>query len=324
MKALTFSEFGSADVMQLIDVADPKPQANEILIKNHAIGLNYADIYRRQGHYHLVGKPPYMAGYEGAGIVVESLSGQFKVGDLVAYADVPLANAEYTVVPETHAIPVPSDIGLKTSAALLLQGLTAQYLMEDSHKVQAGETVLIHAAAGGVGQLLTQMCHAAGAHVIGLTRNPDKLSIIKSCHASHAIELNDHWQEQVMALTQGQGVDVAYDSVGRTLKDSFAVTREGGHVVFYGMSAGDPDLVDPRMLMDTSKTLTGGDLWYHLNSQEARLERAASLFDRIRRGQLQLTQPVEFKLSQGKEAHQYLESGASASKVLLIPDAVAD
>ena len=132
--------------------------------------------------------------------------------------------------------------------------------------------------------------------------------------------LNQDWPQQVLQLTAGHGVDVTFDSVGSTLKQSFEVTREGGHVVFYGMSGGDPEPVDPRYLMDTSKTLTGGDLWHFLNSHQSRLDRSHNLFDQIRNEHIKLREPVKFLLSDGRTAHEYLESGNSASKVLLIPE----
>ncbi len=319
MKALTFSSFGPASVLEYTEVDKPQIQAGEVLVQNKAIGLNYADIYRRKGNYHLTGKPPYIAGYEGAGIVVESNSDEIEVGDRIAYTDVPLANAEFIAVPQTHAIPLPNSVEFTLAASILLQGLTAQYLANDSYAVQAGETVLIHAAAGGVGQLLTQFCKLKGATVIGLSRSESKLKTVLASGADYAVKLNDTWKQEVLKITNNQGVDVAYDSVGSTLADSFAVTRDCGTVVFYGMSGGDPEPVDPRMLMDTSKTLSGGDLWSYLTTQQARRERSAQLFELILQKKLKIKEPVKFKLSEGKAAHEFLEEGKSASKVLLIP-----
>ncbi len=320
MKALTFSKFGSPDVLEYIEITKPQIKDKEIFLKNEAIGLNYADIYRRKGNYHLKGEPPYIAGYEGAGIVVESKSVDYKVGDRIAYTDVPFANAEFIAIPDSHAIPIPDDIDYSLAASILLQGLTAHYLSNDSYKVKSGEIILIHAASGGVGQILTQLCKAKEATVIGLSRNSDKLQTILNCNADFAIELNSGWKSQVMELTRQRGVDVVFDSVGSTLQDSFEVTKECGHVIFYGMSGGDPEPVDPRMLMDTSKTLTGGDLWSYLTNESERKKRATELFNLIKEGVVKIKEPVKFKLSEGKEAHEFLEKGKSSSKVLLIPD----
>lgn len=320
MNALTFSRFGGPEVLEDISIPKPTPAAGEVLVEMKAIGLNYADIYRRQGNYHLVGEPPYLGGYEGSGVVVEIHSGDYAIGDRVAFADVPLANAEFVVVPAEHIIPLPENTSFKLAASILLQGLTAQYLSSDSHAVQAGETVLIHAAAGGVGQLLTQMCCHKGARVIGLSRSEEKLEIIRECGADEAIVLDDRWVEKVLVLTKNSGVDAAYDSVGATLVDTFKVTRDCGHVVFYGMSGGDPESVDPRMLMDTSKTLTGGDLWSYLTSREERQRRASRLFDWVKDGKITVKPAVEFALSDGVAAHEYLQSGKCSGKVLLLPD----
>nr|WP_320000042.1 quinone oxidoreductase [uncultured Draconibacterium sp.] len=320
MKALTFSKFGSPDVLEYIEVPKPRIKDNEILLKNKVIGLNFADIYRRKGNYYLKGEPPYIAGYEGAGIVVESKSDKYKVGDKIAYTDVPFANAEFITIPEMHAIPIPNNVDYSLAASVLLQGLTAHYLSNDSYQVKSGDTVLIHAASGGVGQILVQLCKSKGATVIGLSRNRNKLNTILDSKADYAIELNNDWKAEIMKLTIQKGVDVVFDSVGSTLMDSFEVTKECGHVVFYGMSGGDPEPVAPRMLMDTSKTLTGGDLWSYLTNETERKNRAKELFRLIEEGVVKIKEPVNFKLSEGKKAHEFLEKGKSSSKILLIPD----
>jgi NADPH2:quinone reductase len=320
MKALTFSKFGKPDVLEYIDVPKPLLRENEVLIKMKAIGLNYADIYRRKGNYHLTGTPPYIAGYEGAGLVVASNSSKYKVGERVAFTDVPFSNAEYVAAPESHIIPIPENIDFSLAASVLLQGLTAHYLATDSHEIRPNEVVLIHAAAGGVGQFLTQICKLKGATVIGLTRSDDKVDTILGNNADYALILDNDWQSQIMQITKNKGVDVTYDSVGSTLMESFQVTRDCGHIVFYGMSGGDPKPVDPRMLLDTSKTLTGGDLWSYLTSEEERKSRAKVLFGWIISGDIKTKKAVEFKLSHGREAHEYLENGKSTGKVLLIPE----
>jgi NADPH:quinone reductase len=320
MKALAFSIFGTPDVLEYIDIPIPELKVNEVLVKMKAIGLNYADIYRRKGNYHLKGNPPYIAGYEGSGIIVKSNSLKYKIGERIAFADVPFANAEYVVALESHIIPIPENISYSLAASVLLQGLTAHYLSFDSHKVLPNEIILIHAASGGVGQILTQICKLKGAKVIGLTRNEYKIETILKSNADYAITLDKDWKSKVMGITINRGVDVVYDSVGSTLLDSFEVTKNCGHIVFYGMSGGDPKPIDPRMLMDTSKTLTGGDLWSYLTSEEERKKRAKQLFDWIINGDIKIKQPVNFKLSEGRKAHEYLENGQSSSKILLIPD----
>lgn len=319
MKALTFSTFGSPEVLEYIEIPKPIISNNEVLVKIESIGLNYADIYRRKGNYHLKGNPPFIAGYEGAGIVAESNVSSIKIGDRVAFTDVPFANAEYVVVPEEHIIPLQDSISFDLAASVLLQGLTAHYLSNDSFQVKKNDVVLIHAASGGVGQILTQICKMKGAKVIGLSRNESKLKIITDNKADFAFALNENWKQKVMEITNNKGVDVVFDSIGSTLMDSFEITKKCGTVVFYGMSGGDPAHVDPRMLMDTSKTLTGGDLWSYINSYEQRINRSKQLFEWILNGDIIIAEPVKFKLSDGRKAHEYLESGHSSSKILLIP-----
>lgn len=319
MKALIFSRFGSSDVLEYRDVAGPILKQGELLIEMKAIGLNFADIYRRKGNYHLKGQPPYIAGYEGAGIVIDpnGLAG-FKKGDRVGFADVPFAHAELAAVPVSHAIPLPDDISFETASAILLQGLTAHYLATDSHNTRVGETVLIHAVAGGVGLLLAQISRLLGADVIGLTSSEAKKDAALSHGANKVLLYTEDWKTQLFELYPN-GVDVVYDSIGSTLKDSFAVTKLCGQVVFYGMAGGNPEPVDPRMLMDTSKTLTGGDLWNYLVSKEERIKRTGQLFDWIRNKKLQLHPPIVFQLSEGKKAHELLESRKSVGKIIMIP-----
>ena len=319
MKALTFSAFGNSDVLEYIEIPSPILKADEILVEMKAIGLNFADVYRRKGNYHLKGNPPFIAGYEGAGIVVDTNgSSDFKIGDRVAFADVPFANAEFVAVNINHVLPLPESISFETAASILLQGLTAHYLATDSHKTKKGETVLIHAVAGGVGQFLTQISKLLGAKVIGLTSSSDKAKAALEQGADHVFLYNEDWKSDVLKIIPN-GVDVVYDSIGSTLMDSFEVTKECGQVVFFGMAGGDPEFINPRMLMDTSKTLTGGDLWSYLNSKEERIKRANQLFDWIIEGKITLATPTYFKLSEGKLAHDYLESRKSTGKIILIP-----
>lgn len=321
MNALVFSEFGGPEVLRYLTVPQPVPGQGEVLMRARAIGLNFADVYRRRGRYHLVGEPPYIAGYEAAGDVVATGPEVAwpRIGERIAIADVPRANAEFVVVPVDHALPVPDELGYEMAAALPLQGLTAQYLAEDSHAIAPGATILVHAASGGVGRLLVQMAVSRGAKVIGLTSSAAKLASVRKAGAWQALLLGDDWEERVMEATGGSGVDAAYDSLGRTLGGSLRVTRDRGTVVFYGMAAGDPDPVDPRLLMDRSLTLVGGDLWSYLTSATARRERAQRLFAEVLAGRLTQTIAATYRLADGADAHRFLEEGRGAGKVLLIP-----
>ncbi len=321
MKALTFDHFGGPEVLRYQEIPNPEPAPGEVLVEVRAVGLNFADVYRRRGNYHLDGEPPYILGYEGAGRVVEgSEEGAFRVGDRVGFADVPFANAELVAAPADRLVRLPEAISFDVAASILLQGLTAQYLARDSYSVQDGDVALVHASAGGVGQLLSQIVkiQGAGVKVLGLTSSAKKRQAALAAGADEVFLYREPWQDRVRESTQG-GVDVVYDSVGSTLQDSFAVTCTGGTVVFYGMAGGDPEPVDPRMLMDTSKTLTGGDLWNVLTSSEERQRRSGELFGWIAAGDLKLAEPTRFPLADGADAHCLLESRKSVGKILLIP-----
>lgn len=319
MKALTFSDFGGPEVLDYKEIENPVSGEGEVLVEMKAIGLNYADIYRRRGNYHLEGEPPFLAGYEGAGIVVESNSADFGKGDRIGFADVPHANAELIKAPAEKLIKLPENISFENAASLLLQGLTAQFLSEESYVIKEKDFVVIHAASGGVGQILTQLAKLKNAKVIGLSRKKEKLEIIKENGAEHALLLKENWEDAILKITENIGADVIYDSVGKTLAQSMNITREGGTTVFFGMSGGDPAPVDPRYLMDRSLSLVGGDLWGHIKSAAKRREKAGRLFKLFSSGKLNITEPVKFRLEEGKKAHEFLESGKSQGKVLLIP-----
>jgi NADPH:quinone reductase len=318
MKALHFAGFGGPEVLQYGDVAEPVRGEGRALISTRAIGLNFADIYRRRGNYHLAGQPPFIAGYEAAG-VIESLpadySGSLKVGDRVGFADVPHANAETVAAPLDHLVPLPASVSFESAAAILLQGLTAHYLTHDSHPIAPGQRALVHSAAGGVGLLLIQIIKILGAHPIALVSSEQKRAAALQAGATAAYLYSEDW----VAAAQRHQVDVVYDAVGKTLAQSLDAVRNGGRVVFYGMAGGDPDPVNPRLLMDQSKTITGGDLWNVLTSGAQRCRRAAILFDWLDKGQLTATIAKRFTLADGAAAHAFLESRTSIGKVILLP-----
>ena len=318
MHALCFYQFGGPEVLRYENLPRPKLLPGTVLLRTHAIGLNYADVYRRRGNYHLAGAPPYLAGYEAAGEVVAVGPGVTGVplGLRAAFADVPFANAEFVRVPAEHLLPLPAEVSYEQAAALLLQGLTAQYLTHDSYRIGPGTRALVHAVAGGVGQLLTQFIKARGGEVIGLTSSEAKRQQALAAGADSVLLYSDDW---VAALCALGGADVVYDSVGSTLLQSFEATRPAGTVVFFGMAGGDPAPIDPRMLMDTSKTLVGGELWTYLTSYHERTTRAQALFDLVRQGQVTANISATFPLAAGAEAHRLLESRQSTGKILLIP-----
>lgn len=318
MHALVFHRFGGPEVLQWAERPDPVPGPHQALVRMQCVGLNFADVYRRNGNYHLSGEAPWILGYEGAGVIERAAVGDtlFPAGARVGFADMAYANAELVAVDIDKLIPLPTDIDADTAAAVLLQGLTAQYLVRDSYSAKAGDIAVVHAAAGGVGLLLTQMLKAMGAKVVGIASSAIKREAVLAAGAVLAIDYAE-LVPAVRHLTDGRGADVVYDSVGRTLGDSLAATRIGGTVVFYGMAAGDPDPVDPRVLMDRSLRLTGGDLWNVLTSGPIRRERADALFELVREGVVQPQIAARFALRDGKDAHAFIESRGAIGKVLL-------
>jgi NADPH2:quinone reductase len=316
MKALVFRTFGGPDVLQYCDHPDPVLGLGEVLVRTRAIGLNFADIYRRKGNYHLAGNPPWIAGYEAAGEVV-AVNGDLPLvpGDRVAFTDSPYANAELVAVPFEKIIPLPAAISCEMAAAALLQGLTAQFLVRDAHPLKPEDRVLVHAASGGVGTLLLQLIRRQGAKAIGLVSKEWKRSLALAAGATVVLSYTEDWVEQ----SKDFGVNVIYDSVGSTLPQSLEAVRTGGQVVLFGMAGGTPPLVDPRLLMDGSKTITGGDLWNVLTDRTTRLQRSSELFQWIEDGSLKINVGARVALAQGAEAHRLLESGSQTGKILLIP-----
>jgi NADPH2:quinone reductase len=320
VRALTFSRFGDPSVLEIRTVPAPAAAPGVVVVRTHAIGLNFADVYRRQGRYHLVGEPPWIAGYEAAGEIamLDPSDGTWRLGQRVAFADAPLANAELVAVPVDHLIPLPDDVSYELAAALLIQGLTADYLVHDSYAIRSGDRVVVHGAAGGVGLLLVQLARARGADVIALASSAIKRAAASRAGATHTADSTTDWVEAIAAATQS-GADVIYDSVGTTVLDSLRATRTGGTVVFYGMAGGAPPAVDPRLLMDRSLRLVGGDLWNVLRTADDRRARATRLFDEVRAGRLVVTIDERFPLDRGADAHRAIEGRDRIGKLLLIP-----
>lgn len=317
MKALYFETFGGSEVLQYGELPRPVINEHEVLVEVEYIGLNFADIYRRRGEYHIEKHTPYINGYEGAGVIVEvgAKVTKQKIGETVLFVDVPLANAEYVAVPSEQAIPLPEGIDSKLAASIGLQGMTADFLAHDLGKNVSGEKVFITGISGGVGQILSQMLVADGIEVYGSASSAEKQALALSHGVKQVYPSREHsWVETI----EGQFA-TAYDGVGSTIQQSLDLIQHRGKVVFFGMAGGDPIKIDPVDLMSESKSILTGDLWDYLTSYEERKVRSERLFNYFSKGQISISEPTVFPLLEGKQAHEFLETGKSIGKILLQP-----
>lgn len=304
MRALFFKQFGGVEQLQYGELPQPQLHADQVLVAMKACGLNFADIYRLRGNYHIEPHTPYINGYEGAGVVaaVGAQVHDYHVGQRVFFADVPLAQAEYVVATPAQLIPLPATLSFKLAASIALQGLTADFLVHDLACDQPGSTVFVHGLTGGVGQILTQMLVADGMHVLGVTGNAAKRQLALEQGARRVFLRDSDW----LAQAQQEKITTVYDGVGTTLKTSFKIVRPRGKVIFFGMAAGSPAPIDPLQLLNQSKSLLTGDLWDYLSNRSARLKRSQRLFSYLQTGQIKLAPAQEFPLSAGQAAYTAL------------------
>ncbi len=322
MKAIQVHQIGGPEVLQYADVAPGAPGEKQVLVKNEAIGVNFIDIYHRTGLYP---KPlPFIPGSEGAGIVEAIGPGvaEFKVGDRVAYSSVPGAYAEYVVAAEAALVPVPATLELASAAAVMLQGMTAHYLVYSTYALKAGDTTLIHAAAGGVGLLLVQMAKKLGATVIGTVSTEEKAKLARKAGADHMILYSQtDFEEETKRLTEGRGVDVVYDSVGQSTFDrSLNVLRPRGYMVLFGQSSGKVPPFDLGLLNTKgSLFVTRPSLFHHIAKREELLWRTGDLFKWLGAGELSLRVDRQLPLADAAEAQKLLAGRKTSGKLLLLP-----
>lgn len=322
MKAVRVHELGSPDVLRYEDVPTPEPGEGQVLIQIEAAGVNYVDTYHRQGLY--PGSPPFTLGVEGAGeiIAVGANVTEAQVGDRVAYAMQRGSYAEYAAVPAEQTVPIPDSISAEQAAAAILQGMTAHYLSHSTYPLQEGDTALIHAAAGGVGSLLVQMAKRRGARVIGTCSTKEKAELARSLGADEMILYTQQdFEEETRRLTGGKGVDVVYDSVGRTtFEKSLNCLRPRGYLVLFGQSSGPVGPFDPQILNTKgSLFLTRPSLSHYVANRAELLARAADVFNWMVAGELTVRVDKTFALADAAEAHRYIEGRKTMGKVLLCP-----
>jgi NADPH:quinone reductase len=322
MKAIQVKHTGGPEVMELVDLPVPVPKANEVVVKLAASGINFIDVYHREGRYKV--PLPFTPGQEGAGTVtaVGADVTSVKVGDRVAWCHLLGAYAEYSVVVADRLVPIPAGVTDQQAAAAMLQGMTAQYLAYDTYPLKRGETALVHAAAGGVGLLLTQMAHNIGARVIATVSTDEKAKLAREAGADDIILYTQaDFEAETKRLTDGKGVDVVYDSVGKTtFEKGLNILRPRGMMVLYGGSSGAAPAIDPIILTQKgSLYLTRPSLGNYVATREDLVARSSAVFGMITSGKLKLRIEYTYPLSEAQQAHRDLEGRKTTGKLLLLP-----
>jgi NADPH:quinone reductase len=322
MKAIQVKQTGEAEVMELVELPVPEPKANEAVVKLAASGVNFIDVYYREGRYKTT--LPFIPGQEGAGQVVAVGSDvkSVKIGDRVAWTMTQGSYAEYAPVPADRLVPVPPGVTDPQAAAAMLQGMTAHYLVHDTYPLQRGETALVHAAAGGVGSLLVQMAHNIGARVIATVSTEEKAKLARQAGADEIILYSQlDFEAETKRLMGGKGVDVVYDSVGKTtFEKGLNVLRPRGMMVLFGGSSG---AVPPFDLIQLSQKgslyVTRPMLGNFIATREELLARSGAVFAMIASGTLKLRVQHTYPLAEAQRAHRELEGRKTTGKLLLIP-----
>jgi NADPH:quinone reductase len=322
MKAMQVKQPGGPQVLELVNLPIPQPKPSEAVVKVAASGVNFIDVYLREGRYKA--PLPFVAGQEGAGVVtaVGAEVKTAKSGDRVAWSGVLGSYAEYVAGAADALVPVPPAVSDQNAAAAMLQGMTAHYLCYDTYKLKAGETALVHAAAGGVGLLLVQMAHHIGARVIATVSTEEKARLAGEAGADEIIlYTKTDFEAETKRLTGGRGADVVYDGVGKaTFEKSLNSLRPRGMLVLYGASSGPVPPLDPMTLSQKgSLYMARTNLAHFTATREELLARSGAVFGMIREGKLKLRIGHLYKLEDAQQAHRDLEEHKTTGKLLLLP-----
>jgi len=322
IRAVRFHEHGGPEVFRVEEIPRPEPGEGEVRVGVRFAGVNYIDVYRRTGFYPVPGGLPAIPGAEASGVVEAVGPGVTEVaaGDRVAFWDAAGAYAGAVVHRSERLLLLPDDVDFEAGATLPLQGMTAHYLTHTIRPLGPGDTVLIHAAAGGVGLLAVQMAKLAGARVIGTCSTEEKAERVRAAGADHVIRYTEQdFVEETKRLTDGEGVDLAIDGVGRaTFEGSVAATRIRGHVILFGQASGPPDPIDVRKVLG-SRTLTAASLYAYSSDRNEMLDRARQVFGMYADGKLQVHVDRVLPLAEAAEAHRLLEGRKTSGKLLLRP-----
>lgn len=322
MKAIRIWQYGDPSVMQLVDIPQPTPGPGDALVRVRSAGVNFADIYFRTGAGRVPISFPYTLGMEGAGIVeaVGNRVGEVKVGDRVSYTTRELGSyAEYHVVKAASLVPLPNELSIEDAAAVTLQGLTAHYLLHEFYPIERGSTVLVHAAAGGMGLLLVQWLKHMGAIAIGTVSTQEKVEVARAAGADHVVLYSqDDFAEEVRKLTNGRGVDYVIDGVGKTtFTKNLEALRIRGWATLFGMASGPADPLSPHALAAKSITISGGALFNYTATRKELLRRMNDVFKGLREGWLKLRVERSLPLAQAAEAHRLLGGRRTTGKLIL-------
>ena len=320
MKAIRVHKFGGPDVLQLEEIDVPEPGRGEARVMLKAAGVNYVDIYQRTGQYKM--DLPFTPGREGGGVVdaVGPDVDEVAPGDYVTFAMHIGAYADYVVVPAWMLAPVPPGIDMMSATAAMLQGMTAHYLTHDAYPIKSGDTVLIHAAAGGTGLLLVQMARMRGARVIGAVSSEEKEKLARDAGADEVIRYTERdFEAEVKRLTDGRGVNAVYDSVGRdTFMKSLGCLRPHGYLVLFGQSSGAVAPFDPQLLNSAGSVyLIRPSLHHYTHDRAEILRRTGDIFAWLGDDRLKVRIDQTFPLEEAAEAQRFLEERRSKGKVLL-------
>ncbi len=318
MKAIRVHAYGGPEALRLEELPLPEPGPGEVLVRVEYAGVNYIDTYRRRGLYPVA--LPFTLGEEGAGVVEKVGAGvlAFRPGDRVAWSNVLGSYAEYQVVPASRLVPIPEGLSTRLAAAALLQGMTAHYLVEATYPLKPKEVAVVHAGAGGVGQLLIQLAKEKGATVIATASTEEKRALARARGADFALAY-EGFAQVVREITDGAGADVVYDGVGQaTFEESLDALRQRGMLVLFGQSSGPVPPFDPQVLNRKGGLfLTRPSLHHYTASRQELLHRAGEVFRRLLEGRLTVHIGGEFPLSEAAEAHRALEGRKTTGKLLL-------
>jgi NADPH2:quinone reductase len=314
MQAVVYERSGGPEVLTLREVPDPEPGPGTVPVEVAAVGVNFRDVYEREGRPPYTATPPAVIGVEGAGTVAGS-------GERVAWLDVRGSYAQRVAAPRDKLVPVPDGVDLAVAAAVMLQGCTAQYLVTDSYPVAEGDWAVVHSAAGGVGLLLTQLVRARGGHVLATTSTEEKAELARAAGADEVVVGYQGFAERVRDLSDGEGAAVVYDGVGRTTFDAgLTALRPGGRMVVYGAASGQPEPLELiRLAGHGSLFVQRPTLATYTRTPEMLRERAGAVLEMVAAGRLDVRIGARLPLAEARRAHEDLEARRTTGKLILLP-----